>query len=124
ANQIDVGVVDHQSLRESAAVRESGLSLVLADLLISPGTPITGPAAADERRSHAFAAAPPGDGVADGHDHARPFVARDVRRNDVRVVLLPPVPVTTTHTRSPNLDDRAVRRKGRLRRVDHPQRTS
>jgi hypothetical protein len=45
-------------------------------------------------------------------------------RDDIGVMVLPPMPVAAAHSRGPDLNDRAVRGQTWFWRVNHAQRTA
>ena len=73
-NEIQVGVVDQQSLRESAAMGESRLRLPFTDLLIASGAPLAGAAAKDKRCGYPFTTTPPDDILTDPDHDPGPLV--------------------------------------------------
>jgi hypothetical protein len=102
-----------------AAVRETRLRLPFTDLLISLGAPLTSPAATDERCGDTFTATPSTDVVPNPDHDPGPFMTRNLRRKDIGVMVLPPMPVAAAHSRGPDPDDRAVRRQNWFWRVNH-----
>ena len=87
---------------------EPGLGLVIADLMIAATARQTGSAPADERCRHAFPTSPFPHLTSHRHDGAREFVSGHVwHRDNVGIMPLPTVPITTAQS-------------GRLHGDDHP----
>ncbi|GGK30096.1 hypothetical protein GCM10008955_24800 [Deinococcus malanensis] len=110
-------------------MRETGLKLAVAHLLVSGLTFVAAPAAGDERHGDAVACSPFAD-VPTHSDHSpREFMARNMWQGDVRVMPHPPVPVAAAHAGGLHLHHHAIfrgngiRDRGELRanveRVNH-----
>jgi hypothetical protein len=74
-------------------VREAGLGLPVADLVVAGQAARAAAAGADERHGHPVTDPPTADLGADARDRPRQLVPRHVREHDVGVVPLPAVPV-------------------------------
>ncbi len=92
-HEIDVGMVQGHVLRERPPVREPGLRLPRAHLLIAGRAVGAAPAGADERHGGPVPGPPAHDPGAHRLHHAGEFVPGHVRQHDVRIVPHPPVPV-------------------------------
>ncbi len=118
-DQVDVGLGDRHELGERAPMREPGLLLVVAHLLVA-GKALLAPAArADERHRHAVADLPRRDLGADLLDHPGQLVAGNVREPDVGVVSHPAVPVAAAQAGRLDPDHRTGRRAHRRRHIRH-----
>lgn len=89
-------------------MREAGLQLVIADLLISRAARPACAAGADEGYCDSITHLPTSDAFAVGSDLAGKFVPRNVRHANIRVVAHPSVPITPTKTSRFDSDHHAV----------------
>ena len=110
--QVFVGIVDVHELGEGAPVREAGLKLIGAHVLVAGPALSAGAAAAHEGDRHPLSARPLLDPVAHRRDRAHDFVPRHVRGIDHRVVALPPMPVASAHPAGLHRQHDAVGRRG------------
>jgi hypothetical protein len=99
-------------------LREAGLHLVVADLVVAGEALRARAARADERHGDALAHRPSGHVGADLVDGARELVARHMRQLDVAVVAHPAVPVAAAQAGRLHADDRPARRTFRPWHVD------
>ena len=111
AHQVDVGVRDGDVLRERSPRRESGLEIVVADVLVAGETLRATAAAHRERHSHAVPEFPAAGFLANGFDHTGQFVPWHVWQMDVRIVPHPAVPVAPADAVRLHTDDDAIRRR-------------
>jgi hypothetical protein len=108
-DQVDVGVVQRDQLREGSPVREARLGLVPAHLAV-PGPALGTPAArADERHGDAVADAEAGDLGARRVDPPDELVAGNLGERDAVVVPEPAVRVAAADARGLDADDDAAR---------------
>jgi len=113
-DDVEVGVMNRDELGEGAPMGESGLKLVVADLLMSGVALRARAAAADERNDDAVAHACSPYVLTYCCHGSCEFVPRNVRQPDVGIVAHPTVPVASTYARRFDLDDDAVRRQRRV----------
>src|SRR5690348_2405290 len=107
-HQIKIRAMDGDVLGEGAPVRETGLQLVIADLLISRAARPACAAGADEGYCDSITDLPTNDMFALGGDLAGKLVPRNVRHANIRVVPHPSVPITSAKTSSFDGDHHAV----------------
>ena len=107
ANQVRLGVVDGDVLGERPPVREAGLKLMVAYLVVSRDTLGADAAAADKGERHSVAALPLGYVRSDVLNHSGQLVARDMRQRNIGIVPHPAVPVTAADPGSLSSDDDA-----------------
>ena len=100
---------------------KSGLELVIADLVVSGQARAAPAASADKREGHPVPSPEVGHFLANGGNHARQFVARNMGQVDVRVVAHPPVPVAAAQARGPYFDDHPGLFRNRIRQVFNTQ---
>ena len=117
-DQIDVGPVDRDQLRERARVREAGLEPPVAHLVVAATTGGAAAASQHERRGDAGTDGPAADVRTDLDRGAGELVARHVRETDGRVVTHPAMPVAAAEPGRRNGDDRALRWADRIRDGD------
>jgi hypothetical protein len=86
-------------------LREAGLELEVAHLLLATQAGGTTPAGADERHRDAVPELPPFDAGPDLRDDAGVLVARHVGQHHLRVMTHPGVPVASAEPGRRNLDD-------------------
>ena len=123
-DEVDVGGVEGDELRERAPVGEPGLGLARADLLLAGRALGAGPAGVHERHGHPVADAPAPHARADRGHRAGQLVTGHVRQDDVRIVALPGVPVAAADPARRHPHDDAARRRLRSRHLAHLERTT
>src|SRR5690606_23588898 len=96
---------------------ETGLLLVVADLVIAGSTLFTTTAGADERNRHPIAHAPARHGVTDRLHNTGQFVAWNVGQADAVIMAHPAVPVTPAQAGCLHTDYRAGGRHFRRRNL-------
>ena len=116
-HEVRVRVVQRDDLGERAPVREPGLLLVRAHLLLTRRADVARPARADERHGHPVARAPARHRRSHRDDLAGQLVPRHMRQRDGLVVPLPRVPVAAAHAGGGDAQHHAV---GRAVGVGHP----
>ncbi len=100
-------------------MRETGLGLPLAHLVVPGRAGRTGTAGADERHGDPVAGPPPSHPGAHRLDDPGEFVAGHVRQGDVGVVPLPAVPVAAAQPRGLDPHDDPVLRRLRIGDLPH-----
>src|SRR5262249_47471747 len=108
ADQIEIRARDRDVLSQRAPVREAGLQLVIADLLISGAARSTDAAGTHEGHRDSITHLPTADGATFRSDFAREFVPWNVRQANIRIVPQPAVPIASAETGRLYRDHHAV----------------
>ena len=119
-HEIDVGPFDGDEFGERPPGRETGLKLVVADLMVARGALRTGSARRDEGHRHPIADMPAAHVGSHGLNHARQFMAGHMRQHDVGIMAHPAVPIAAADAVGADPNNDAVGRGGRIGNVTNP----
>lgn len=108
-DEVHIRVSDFDVLREGSPLRETGLGVVVADVLVTAVALWAVSAAAAERHGHAGFWFPAANIGPDGHDDSCEFVTWDMWQLDIGVVSHPTVPIAAAETAAAHRDDGGIR---------------